>query len=115
MNQDHQQFHASLEAHDDVAINPSANLPEGKVFAVLINAGAVLRRRLTVTGSTLRPRPLAFKAAIAAALREKVWPLLEQGQVKPVIHSTFDAGLAADAHTLMESNQHIGKIVLTWA
>jgi NADPH:quinone reductase len=79
------------------------------------NAGLVLRRRLVITGSTLRPRPVAFKAAIAASLREKVWPLMEQGLVKPVIHSTFDATRAAEAHTLMESNQHIGKIVLTWA
>ena len=79
------------------------------------NAGLVLRRRLQITGSTLRPRPLAFKAAIAASLRDKVWPLLEQGRVKPVIHSTFDVSRAADAHALMESNQHIGKIVLTWA
>ncbi|MEJ7686805.1 MAG: NAD(P)H-quinone oxidoreductase [Variovorax sp.] len=82
------------------------------------NAGLVLRRRLTVTGSTLRPRPIAFKAAIANALREKVWPLLESGAVKPVIHSTFAAegepSGAAQAHALMESNQHIGKIVLTW-
>jgi NADPH2:quinone reductase len=79
------------------------------------NAGLVLRRRLVITGSTLRPRPVAFKAAIAAALREKVWPLLEQGRVKPVIHSRFDASQAAQAHALMETNQHIGKIVLTWA
>lgn len=87
-----------------------------------INAGLVLRKRLTVTGSTLRPRPVAFKAAIAKALREKVWPLLENGAIKPVIHSTFAAAGestgepsgAAQAHTLMESNQHIGKIVLTW-
>ena len=79
------------------------------------NAGLVLRRRLVITGSTLRPRPLAFKSAIAASLREKVWPLLEQGQVKPVIHSVFDAARAAEAHTLMETNRHIGKIVLTWA
>lgn len=79
------------------------------------NAGLVLRRRLVITGSTLRPRPVAFKAAIAAALREKVWPLLERGRVKPVIHSTFPAARAAEAHALMESNQHIGKIVLTWA
>lgn len=79
------------------------------------NAGLVLRRRLHITGSTLRPRPVAFKAAIAQALRDKVWPLLEQGRVKPVIHSTFEASLAAEAHALMESNQHIGKIVLTWA
>jgi NADPH2:quinone reductase len=82
------------------------------------NAGQVLRRRLTITGSTLRPRPVAFKGAIAKALREKVWPLLESGAVKPVIHSTFAAqgepSGAAQAHALMESNQHIGKIVLTW-
>lgn len=81
------------------------------------NAGQVLRRRLTVTGSTLRPRPVAFKGAIARALREKVWPLLEAGAIKPVIHSRFAAaetGGAEQAHRLMESNQHIGKIVLTW-
>lgn len=82
------------------------------------NAGLVLRRRLTITGSTLRPRPVAFKGAIAQALREKVWPLLEGGAVRPVIHSTFAAvgepSGAAQAHALMESNQHIGKIVLTW-
>ncbi|MBU1441376.1 MAG: NAD(P)H-quinone oxidoreductase [Gammaproteobacteria bacterium] len=82
------------------------------------NAGMVLRKRLTITGSTLRPRPVAFKGAIAKALRETVWPLLEKGAVKPVIHSTFQAvgepSGAAQAHTLMESNQHIGKIVLTW-
>ena len=78
------------------------------------NAGLVLRRRLTITGSTLRPRPIAFKGAIAQALREHVWPLLAAGQVKPVIHSTFAAADAAKAHALMESNQHVGKIVLTW-
>jgi NADPH2:quinone reductase len=83
-----------------------------------INAGLVLRRRLTITGSTLRPRPVAFKGAIAKALREKLWPLLESGAIKPVIHSIFAAAGepsgAAQAHALMESNQHIGKIVLTW-
>ncbi len=78
------------------------------------NAGLVLRKRLTITGSTLRPRSLEFKTAIAKALREKIWPLLANGAIKPVIHSTFAAGDAAKAHTLMESNQHIGKIVLTW-
>jgi NADPH2:quinone reductase len=82
------------------------------------NAGLVLRRRLTITGSTLRPRSVEFKGAIAKALREKVWPLLESGVVKPVIHSRFAVGAepdgAARAHALMESNQHIGKIVLTW-
>jgi len=79
-----------------------------------IDAGLVLRRRLVVTGSTLRPRPVAFKGAIAQALRTQVWPLLESGAVKPVIHSTFAAADASLAHALMESNQHIGKIVLTW-
>jgi len=78
------------------------------------NAGLVLRKRLTVTGSTLRPRSLAFKTAVAVSLQQKVWPLLVSGAVKPVIHSVFPAADAAAAHTLMESNQHIGKIVLTW-
>ncbi len=78
------------------------------------NAGLVLRKRLTITGSTLRPRSLEFKAAIATALREKVWPLIVSGAIKPVIYSTFAASDAAKAHELMESNTHIGKIVLTW-
>ena len=79
------------------------------------NAGLVLRRRLTITGSTLRPRSVAFKGAIASALRERVWPLLAAGHVRPVIHSTFAAAEASHAHALMESNQHVGKIVLTWS
>lgn len=86
------------------------------------NAGLVLRKRLTITGSTLRPRPIAFKQAIAQACLKNIWPLIEAGRVKPVIHSTFPAvdpgdptgSGAAAAHALMESNQHIGKIVLTW-
>ncbi len=78
------------------------------------NAGLVLRRRVTVTGSTLRPRPVAFKAAIAAALKKNIWPLIENKKIKPIIHSTFPAADAARAHALMESNQHVGKIVLTW-
>jgi len=79
------------------------------------NAGMVLRKRLTITGSTLRPRPIAFKTAIAQSLRAKVWPLLESGAIKPVIFKTFPADAAAQAHALMESNQHIGKIILTWS
>jgi NADPH:quinone reductase len=79
------------------------------------NAGLVLRRRLTITGSTLRPRPVAFKAAIAASLRARVWPLLAEGRIRPVIHQVFPAAQAAAAHTLMESNQHVGKLVLSWA
>ena len=78
------------------------------------NAGLVLRRRLTVTGSTLRQRSTAFKAAIAQACLKNIWPLLVSGSIKPVIHSTFAAHDAARAHVLMESNQHVGKIVLTW-
>lgn len=79
------------------------------------NAGLVLRKRLTVTGSTLRPRPVAFKSAIAASLRQHVWPLIEKQAIRPVIHSTFPAADAARAHELMESNRHVGKIVLTWS
>lgn len=82
--------------------------------AAQIDAGQVLRRRLTITGSTLRPRPVAFKSAIAAALRENAWPWLESGRVKPVICQVFAAADAAQAHALMESNQHIGKLVLQW-
>lgn len=78
------------------------------------DAALVLRKRLTITGSTLRPRSLEFKAAIAKTLKEKVWPLLASGSIKPVIHSTFAAADAYKAHALMATNQHIGKIVLTW-
>jgi NADPH2:quinone reductase len=74
--------------------------------------GQILRRRLTVTGSTLRPRPVSFKAQIAARLREHVWPLLEAGAIKPVIYQTFPLADAALAHALMESSEHVGKIVL---
>jgi NADPH2:quinone reductase len=80
-----------------------------------LNIDAVMRRRLTLTGSTLRPRPVEFKGAIARSLREKVWPLIEAGRIKPEIYKTFPLGQAADAHRLMESSQHIGKIVLTVA
>jgi NADPH2:quinone reductase len=79
-----------------------------------VDASLVLRRRLVITGSTLRPRPVAFKAKIAEALRKTAWPWLESGVVKPVIHQVFPAAAAAQAHALMESNQHIGKLVLTW-
>lgn len=79
-----------------------------------IDAALVLRRRLTITGSTLRPRSLAYKAALAKALRAKVWPLLDAGGVKPVVHRVFPAAEAAAAHALMESSTHVGKIVLKW-
>ena len=95
---------------------------DGRLAIIAVQGGAraeanfslVLRKRLTITGSTLRPRSVRFKSRVAAALREKVWPLLESGTIKPVVHSTFDAADAAGAHALMESNRHVGKIVLTW-
>ncbi|MBE0550003.1 MAG: NAD(P)H-quinone oxidoreductase, partial [Rubrivivax sp.] len=83
--------------------------------AAQIDAGLVLRKRLTISGSTLRPRPLAYKAALARELHARVWPLLESGRVKPVIHQVFPAARAAEAHALMESSTHVGKIVLSWS
>ena len=73
----------------------------------------ILRRRLTITGSTLRPRPVEVKAAIARALRDKVWPLIEAGKIRPVIYRTFGLEQAAAAHALMESSEHVGKILLS--
>ncbi|WP_044559250.1 NAD(P)H-quinone oxidoreductase [Azospirillum sp. B4] len=78
-----------------------------------LNMVPVMAKRLVLTGSTLRPRTAAEKAAIAASLREKVWPLLARGAIRPVIHQTFPLEEAAAAHALMESSQHVGKIVLT--
>lgn len=111
-----------MVAGDYVAREVQCLAEDGRIVIIAVqggiksdfNAGLVLRRRLTITGSTLRPRSVAFKGAIARALREHVWPLLVAGRVRPVIHSTFTATEAAKAHALMESNQHIGKIVLTW-
>jgi NADPH2:quinone reductase len=73
----------------------------------------ILYRRLTITGSTLRPRSAEYKTQIALALREKVWPLIEAGRIGPVIYRTFPLPEASKAHALMESSVHIGKIVLT--
>jgi NADPH:quinone reductase len=80
---------------------------------VEVNFMPVMRNRLTITGSTLRPRSVEQKGAIAAALLQKVWPLIESGKVKPLIERTFPLAQAADAHRLLESSAHIGKIVLT--
>jgi NADPH2:quinone reductase len=80
--------------------------------AAQIDAGLVLRRRLTITGSTLRPRPVEFKGAIARRLRAVVWPLLEAGRINPVVHATFPLEQASAAHALMEAGTHVGKIVL---
>jgi putative PIG3 family NAD(P)H quinone oxidoreductase len=94
---------------------------EGRLVQIAVQRGAraeldllaVMQKRLTITGSTLRPRPVAEKAAIARALRARVWPLIERGLVNPVIDRTFPLERAADAHRLMESGAHVGKIVLT--
>ena len=93
---------------------------EGRLCFVALMGGAVVeadfglvhRKHLTVTGSTLRSRSIEQKARICRALEERVWPLFETGQCKPVIHKTFPLDQAADAHALMESSQHIGKIML---
>jgi NADPH2:quinone reductase len=78
-----------------------------------LDINELMRRRLTVSGSTLRPRAVEFKGYIAKSLREKIWPHIEAGKIKPEIYKTFPLAQAADAHRLMETSQHIGKIVLT--
>jgi len=111
-----------MVAGDYVARELSCLAEDGRLVIIAVQGGVkaefdasvLMRKRLTVTGSTLRPRPVAFKSAIAKALREQVWPWLESGTVKPVIFKVFPAAQAAEAHALMESNQHIGKLVLSW-
>jgi NADPH:quinone reductase len=78
-----------------------------------VDFGQIMRRRLTITGSTLRPRPVDFKGEVAKSLRKHVWPLLESGKVKPIIHKTFPLEQAAQAHAMMEAGEQIGKIILT--
>jgi putative PIG3 family NAD(P)H quinone oxidoreductase len=105
---------------DYVARNMSALAIEGRLVQIalmsnaagIVDFGKLLRRRLTLTGSTLRPRSVAEKGTIAAALRREVWPLLDAGRVKPQVYRTFPLADAAGAHALMESSTHIGKIVL---
>lgn len=100
--------------------NVDALAPEGRLVQIStlggaraqINMASVMQRRLTITGSTLRGRSVVEKGAIAKALREHVWPLLESGAVRPVVHATFPLRAAADAHRLMESGTHIGKLIL---
>jgi putative PIG3 family NAD(P)H quinone oxidoreductase len=77
-----------------------------------INCGEILRRRLTITGSTLRSRSVEFKAQLAQALKARVWPLLEAGQVRPLIHATFPLEKANEAHAMMEAGEQVGKIIL---
>ncbi len=100
--------------------NIKALAPDGRHVSIAFLAGSkaevnfmpVMLKRLTLTGSTLRPQPVERKAEIARALEEKVWPMIAQGEIKPVIHATFPLAQAAEAHALMESSQHIGKILL---
>ena len=103
-----------------VARNLAALAIDGRLVQIGLMGGdaapldfrRLLTRRLTVTGSTLRPRSVAEKGQIAAALLREVWPLLEAGTVKPVVYRTYPLANAAAAHALMESSEHIGKIVL---
>lgn len=111
-----------MVAGDYVAREVSLLAEDGRLVIIAVqggiksgfNAGDVLRKRLTITGSTLRPRSVAFKTELAQLLRKEVWPLLASGQIKPVIERVFPASDAALAHALMESSQHVGKIVLRW-
>ena len=82
--------------------------------AAALDASLLLRKRLSITGSTLRPRSVAYKSALAQDLLAEVWPLIAAGRIKPVIHQVFPAAQAAQAHALMESSAHVGKIVLSW-
>lgn len=82
--------------------------------ACQLDAGTLLRKRLSIVGSTLRPRTVAYKTELAQALRTQVWPLIEAGRVRPVVHQVFPAEQAAQAHALMETSTHVGKIILNW-
>ena len=109
-----------MVAGDYIGREISCLADDGRLVIIALLGGAkttvdlsqILRRRLTITGSTLRPRPVAFKAAIAAKLHKHVWPLLESRKIKPVIYRTFPLEQAAQAHALMETSTHVGKIVL---
>jgi NADPH2:quinone reductase len=111
-----------MVAGDYVAREVACLAEDGRIVIIAVqggtksgfDAGQVLRKRLTITGSTLRPRSQEFKASVARQLRDRVWPLLASGRVRPVVHATFPAAQAADAHALMEAGSHVGKIVLTW-
>ena len=111
-----------MVAGDYIAREVSCLAEDGRIVLIAVqggtrsqvDAGLVLRKRLTLTGSTLRARPVAFKSAIAASLRDKVWPLLAARQVVPVIQDVFPADQAAQAHAAMEAGHHVGKLMLSW-
>ena len=106
---------------DYIPRNIEATARDGRIVSIAflngstaeVNFMPVMLKRLTLTGSTLRPRSIAEKASIAAALKEKVWPLMDTGRVKPLIDATFPLAEADKAHVLMEKSSHIGKIILT--
>ena len=106
---------------DYVARNIKALAVEGRLVSIAFDQGPkvevnlmpLMLKRLTLTGSTLRPRSAEFKAEIARQLRERIWPRLESGDIRPIVHATFPLAEAAEAHRLMESGGHSGKIVLT--
>jgi NADPH2:quinone reductase len=108
---------------DYIARNIRAAAPDGRIIQLAFNKGStieinlmpIMLKRLVYTGSTLRSRPDTFKTEIARQLREKVWPLIEAGSIKPLLSNTFPLAQAADAHRLMESATHIGKIILETA
>jgi NADPH2:quinone reductase len=108
---------------DYIARNIRAAAPDGRIIQLAFNKGStieinlmpIMLKRLVYTGSTLRSRPDTFKTEIARQLREKVWPLIEAGSIKPLLSKTFPLAQAADAHRLMESATHIGKIILATA
>ncbi|ARP89776.1 NAD(P)H-quinone oxidoreductase [Bordetella genomosp. 9] len=110
-----------MVAGDYIARDIQCLADEGRIVLIAtlggnhgnVDFGQVMRRRLTITGSTLRPRPVAFKGQIAERLRDTVWPLLESGTIKPIVHATFPLAQAAQAHAMMEAGEQIGKIVLT--
>lgn len=110
-----------MVAGDYVARDLKCMAPDGRLVLIAtqggaqaqFDAGVLLRQRLTITGSTLRARTPAFKAAIARALLREVWPLIEAGRIKPMCFASFDLASAAAAHALMEEGAHIGKIILT--
>lgn len=110
-----------MVAGDYVARNLEIASLEGRIVVISllggsraeINMSMILSKRLTLTGSTLRARTVAQKTAVADAVRKNIWPLLEAGRVRPVIHATFPLTEASEAHRLMETSNHIGKIVLT--
>ena len=111
-----------MVAGDYVGREVECMAEDGRIAIIAVQGGtkaafdvaAVLRKRLAITGSTLRPRSVAYKTALAQDLRARVWPLIEAGRFKPVIHRVFAAANAAQAHALMESSTHVGKIVLSW-